>query len=90
MFNTIRSNILACREWLFFKYGTASDRATVKRQKQKAVIERETEALERAKHIQLGRWLTSPKGMLIAAVLIGITNKTKRNRHGSNKTRRFH
>lgn len=81
MRDSIKSWHLTLLEWYFFKFGTAQDRRIKREQKWQAIIKREKNIATKNRHRKIGRFLTSPKGILTVLVITAITKK-QRKRHG--------
>lgn len=81
MRDSIKSWHLTLLEWHFFKFGTAQDRRIKRQQKWQAIVKREKDIATKNRHRKIGRFLTSPKGILTILTIAAIAKK-QRKYHG--------
>jgi len=81
MRDSVKCRYLTFLEWHFFTFGTAQDRRVKREQKWQSIVQREKDIATRNGHRKVGRFLTSPKGILTVIVIAAIVNK-QRKHHG--------
>lgn len=77
----IKTWYLTFLEWHFFTFGTAQDRRIKREQKWHAIVQREKDIATRNRQRKIGRFLTSPKGILTVFVIAAVAKK-QRKHHG--------